>query len=290
MDGIPRSLQREMDGREGEGETVQISQASGVTQFGNSTEYVDEDENARLGHQTVESLSTEWTEEKHSLYINSMEASFVEQLHNHEYCLWDLHSWLSRKYKLLDPSSSQPNPSHHFSSGKVPQRGHQEKLNYERSLMQLEIGSASSLFLENPLTQDYKSASKAKEREVTIMSIQEHAERVGGAVHIGEWKYRMLGHGRITSSKQLPHFSAMYSQDSVGSNTEATDQNFAEEECSEGETQSSSRKKKRRRTAPADTLSKDQAVPLGKSPLTMSANSSQRKKDEHSTDRQQLLG
>lgn len=53
-----------------------------------------------------ESMCGEWTNEKHSSYLNSMEAMFVKQLYNHEYDGMDSPHWRSRRKNQLNPSSA----------------------------------------------------------------------------------------------------------------------------------------------------------------------------------------
>ncbi|KAL1170466.1 hypothetical protein V6Z11_A05G215400 [Gossypium hirsutum] len=51
----------------------------------------------------AETTSNEWTDEKHSLYLNSMEASFINQLYDSV----NLVGWNSQKEKLERPKSSR---------------------------------------------------------------------------------------------------------------------------------------------------------------------------------------
>ncbi|WP_224642587.1 hypothetical protein, partial [Vibrio vulnificus] len=75
-------------------------------------------------------MSTEWTDEKHSLYLKSMEASFVNDLYN---------SFNLLGYRLDHPSdpnfSRRKLTASRASSGqfKVLQRGCWEKINFERN-------------------------------------------------------------------------------------------------------------------------------------------------------------
>ncbi|KAL5714159.1 hypothetical protein ACHQM5_016158 [Ranunculus cassubicifolius] len=71
-----------------------------------------------------ESTSTKWTNEKHSLYLNSMEAMFVSQL-------YDSLGWSSRWKKQLNPTSSgQSNAKSHTSHQfKILERGCRRKFN-----------------------------------------------------------------------------------------------------------------------------------------------------------------
>lgn len=52
-------------------------------------------------------MATEWTDEKHSLYLKSMEASFVSQLYNSS----DFLGWRSQEDYSSNPKSSTRNPS-----------------------------------------------------------------------------------------------------------------------------------------------------------------------------------
>lgn len=67
----------------------------------------------------IESLLTEWTDKKHNLYLNSIEASFVKQLYNPDNLLRDLHVWSSRRQKVLAPNSSQSNSNENLSANQV---------------------------------------------------------------------------------------------------------------------------------------------------------------------------
>lgn len=64
-------------------------------------------------------MSTEWTNEKHILYLNSIEASFVTKMHSHEYHMMDLRSWRLRKRKMLKPYLMSSTGNVHFPSGQV---------------------------------------------------------------------------------------------------------------------------------------------------------------------------
>ncbi|XP_077213585.1 cold-regulated protein 27-like isoform X2 [Tasmannia lanceolata] len=213
-----------------------------------------------LGLQMVESMRSEWTDEKHSLYLNLIEASFVEQLHNYDYRLMDSNGWQSRKQKLLDSKSSPSNANSRSSSGqfKVLRRGFWEKHNFEKAQTQLDTGNESRVLLANPWIQHFRSASSGKGLEVTSVDLQENSE----TVHLGGRKNETTTSGVPTSSKQHPAcYSSMHRQDSVGSITEVSDQNFVDESfgCGEGKNLSSPCRKRK-------------VVPFEKSPITPNPN------------------
>jgi hypothetical protein len=63
----------------------------------------------------IESMSSEWTDEKHKLYLKSMEASFVNQLYNSI----DLLGWRSQKGRPVPNLSGEVNCSTCRPSGQV---------------------------------------------------------------------------------------------------------------------------------------------------------------------------
>lgn len=56
------------------------------------------------GSPVLDFMSAGWTDEKHTLYLNSMEASFVDQLYNNEYHSMDLLGRSPRPQKYSSPS------------------------------------------------------------------------------------------------------------------------------------------------------------------------------------------
>ncbi|KAF8406318.1 hypothetical protein HHK36_008404 [Tetracentron sinense] len=214
------------------------------------------------GFPVAESMSTDWTDEKHSSYLNSMEASFVNQL----YSSMDLLGWQSQK-KPLDPNSSrQLHANTCISSGqfKVLRHGCWQKINFERAQPRLEIADESKVILKNPWIRHFRSAGKRQ--NVTSCDLQEYGSVRGEAIQLRVKK--TLSCGLATSSKQLsachPH---LCHQDSIGNNTEVSDQNFIDEDH-EPEKLSSLCNAKRTETGVADASSKDQVVPYGKSLIT----------------------
>ncbi|MBA0691680.1 hypothetical protein Goari_009294 [Gossypium aridum] len=105
----------------------------------------------------AESTSTEWTDEKHSLYLNSMEASFINQLYDSV----NLVGWNSQKEKLERPKSSRQ--MHCTSSGqfKVLRGGCWKKINFERPGFQPNKTNGSRSFVGSPWIQQFRSGSKS---------------------------------------------------------------------------------------------------------------------------------
>lgn len=80
----------------------------------------------------ADSLETEWTDEKHSSYLDSIEASFVKKMYDREYCSLDLCGQSPKEMETLDPDSAEsrlnfPSPFNEF---KVWQKGCWQTLPY----------------------------------------------------------------------------------------------------------------------------------------------------------------
>ncbi|XWS24237.1 hypothetical protein CRYUN_Cryun28dG0083700 [Craigia yunnanensis] len=117
----------------------------------------------------TESTSTEWTDEKHSLYLNSMEASFVNQLYDSR----NFFGWNSHKEKL--PGSKSSRQAHCTTSGqfKVLRGGSWKKINFERPGFQLNKTDDSHCFVASPWIQHFRSGSKS--RVLASCSLQDSA-------------------------------------------------------------------------------------------------------------------
>ncbi|XP_011017197.1 PREDICTED: uncharacterized protein LOC105120623 [Populus euphratica] len=206
----------------------------------------------------IESMSSEWTDEKHNLYLKSMEASFVNQLNNSIGLL----GWRSRKGRSVPNLSGEVNCSTCRPSGqfKVHQRGGWQKINFRRPESQLSSAKDSRGFLTSPWIQQFTPARKPD--GATSPAHQEGAIQSRG-INLN-WKKAVLC-CPATNSK-LSHFGNSCHHDFVESNTEMSGQNFVDEDI-EGERASSSFSSKRLKSLKTDTSSSDQVVPHGKTPV-----------------------
>ncbi|KAK8683867.1 hypothetical protein V6N13_039913 [Hibiscus sabdariffa] len=134
-----------------------------------SPEFAHHGQNPSLDPLIKESTSTEWTDEKHSLYLKSMEASFVNQLYGSMSSL----GWNSKE-KL--PGSKSSRKSHCVSSGqfKVLRGGCWKKINFERPGFQLNKRDGSHSFVANPWIQHFRSGSSSC-GVLASRSLQDHA-------------------------------------------------------------------------------------------------------------------
>ncbi|KAL0909029.1 hypothetical protein M5K25_023551 [Dendrobium thyrsiflorum] len=207
--------------------------------------------NPRSG--VVDSLSSEWTDEKHKLYLSSIEATFVDQLYGREHLSSSFMGWLSRTQKKTNSSQLTPNKqlSGQF---KVLREGCWEDFNFDRAKGRAVVENESRQLLANPWVQRFKPPSVGKYPQTSV------------DIDKNEFSSRSIKSNcpmdvKTTSAKQLPVcYPLIFHEDSVSSRAEVTDQNFVDTEykLAEGPSKSSS-KKRSRRSASSKII--DQIVP-----------------------------
>ncbi|XP_022772194.1 uncharacterized protein LOC111314847 isoform X2 [Durio zibethinus] len=142
-----------------------------LTTLERSPGFAHQEQGPSLDSLLTESTSTEWTDEKHSLYLKSMEASFVNQLYDSMNCL----GWNLQKERL--PGSKSSRPADCASSGqfKVLRGGCWKKINFERPGFQLNKKDDSYCFVASPWIQHLRSGSKS--RVLASCSLQEVSDQ-----------------------------------------------------------------------------------------------------------------
>ncbi|KAK0576938.1 hypothetical protein LWI29_025558 [Acer saccharum] len=219
-----------------------------------SGQFAQDDETWSLDPPVAESVSTEWTDEKHRMYLKSMEASFVDQLYNS----LDSLGWRSPKKKSSDITSSRQihrTPSGQF---KVLRSGCWQKINFERPDSQLKKTHPSG-FLSSPWIRHNKSSCKPQ----TLAS-----PSLPGTAGLKNQAVNSSGKNAVScgSASSSEHFAACQShscnQDLVDSNTEVSDQNFTDEEIKSEKPSSKCSSKK------MNTSRHDQVIPHSNPPET----------------------
>lgn len=119
----------------------------------------------------VDSPDTEWTDEKHSSYLDSIEASFVKKMYDKEYCALDLCGQAPKELENLDPDSAEsrlnfPSPFNEF---KVWQKGCWQKPPHFVKCQQ----SAVPTVLGSPWVQHFRKLVSSNKRAVTLSSVNE---------------------------------------------------------------------------------------------------------------------
>ncbi|KAM7514220.1 hypothetical protein LguiA_003803 [Lonicera macranthoides] len=183
-------------------------------------------------------MATEWTDEKHSLYLKSMEASFVSQLYNSS----DFLGWRSQEDYSSNPKSSTRNPSCQF---KVLRDGCWEMVNLKRNQAHTNKAGGSNVLTANPWIRHFRSGAVQEKAALATTS------------------------NRLSTSR-----ANVCQQDLVGSDTdnsqlniEMSDQNFVDEDVVR-EKPSRKCSTKRMRTSASTTSGRDQVVPFRKFPVT----------------------
>lgn len=200
----------------------------------------------------VDSLSNGWTDEKHNLYLNSIEATFVKQLYGREHVSSNLSRWFSKSQKKPNPSQLNPN-NQKPGQFKVMSQGCWENLKFEGTKSREAI-EESCYILANPWLQHLKLVSIGKRAQTSAN--MDNNDFLNPLINLSSQM-----EVKKTSSKQLPVcHPVMYYQDLVSSRAEASDQNFVDAGHEQAEEPVNARLKKRSRRTPEPQFI-DQIVP-----------------------------
>ncbi|XP_073011129.1 cold-regulated protein 27-like isoform X2 [Typha latifolia] len=194
----------------------------------------------------IEPMSTEWTDEKHNLYLNSIEASFISQLYHSNYCSNDLLHLLPimEKDKPLTSRTNKP------SSGqfKVLRDGFWTNPSFEGVRDGVDVENGTRSLATNPWIQHFRSP-------LICMDQMVKSSEEAGATHTTSkvMNYGSERHTEELVTANLPRAtcSQMYFRDSIGSNREVSDQNFVDKSSGVKLSGSSKRKRPRTRDSPA---------------------------------------
>ncbi|KAM7479186.1 hypothetical protein LguiA_027399 [Lonicera macranthoides] len=192
---------------------------------------------------------TAWTNEKHNLYLNRLESSFVDQLNRS----MGLLTWRSEQ-KMQGQNSSQKLPVNTditLDQFTVLQDGCWQKINFERNQTLLKTESKSHDFSKSPWTCYFRCAGRSA-------NLQEYSALPKGEMH---------SRGKRTFPQGLAaSLDHQFHQGSDGNVAEVSDQNFVDGDWKEKSSDLS--KAKRVKKAAADSSSQDQIVPSGKFHVT----------------------
>ncbi|KAG2663668.1 hypothetical protein I3843_16G045000 [Carya illinoinensis] len=207
------------------------------------------------------SLCTEWTDEKHSLYLKSMEASFVNQLYDST----DLLGFC----RFSDPAySRKKHLNTRITSGqfKVLRGGCWQKINFARAYdLQLKKAKGSRVLLTNPWIRHFRTGCTPQ--VVAPADVQNNTASTSEA--LGLVGNHAMFCGSATCNSEHIHGCQFHlcHRDLVGSGTEVSDQNFVDEEV-EGEKENGICNGKRMKSCSTDAPGNDQVVPHNNSSTT----------------------
>ncbi|KAG6475157.1 hypothetical protein ZIOFF_064375 [Zingiber officinale] len=145
----------------------------------------------------VDSLSKGWTDEKHTLFLNSIESSFVNELHNGEYNSKAFLGWISRTnvHKgSCRPYETDLKPDQF----KVLRKGCWENLVYDRDKKNAQIEVDSFPLSANPWIKHFRSPWITSEKNLKSSDRIDDSEFTRPSLHVAS-----EGHyGEGTSIKQ----------------------------------------------------------------------------------------
>ncbi|GAB4852151.1 hypothetical protein Ancab_016341 [Ancistrocladus abbreviatus] len=194
-------------------------------------------------------LSAEWTDEKHSLYLKSMEASFVDQLYNS----MDLLCRHRKKEHHSTMRSSKHINSHMSDQFKVHKHGRWQQLNFGRAEPLPEETDGHHLILANPWIKHFRAGGKP---DIPLTVSQENIASGSQPVYRGG----KMEFAHMSANISMQFAVSSHHQDCLNSNEEVSDQNFADEEGTDEVYRT-----KRLRTSESAAPSNDQVVPFSKS-------------------------
>ncbi|XP_010552512.1 PREDICTED: uncharacterized protein LOC104822850 [Tarenaya hassleriana] len=201
-----------------------------------------------------EKESTEWTDEKHSLYLKSMEASFIDQLYN---SLGNLGSHCNMRSSTDVESSRQPcwkrNPSQE--QFKVHRAGFWKRMDVKQSKYCFNRSGTCHEVLASPWVKHFRPLPAGQSPDSSTFEGRSDPVVV-------------CPNGRSASSKQVgAAVFCLSNRDQINNREEVSDQNFADEETKQEKAGSSSSSKKMK-MGMSESSSNDQVVPYGKAPST----------------------
>ncbi|CAK9140985.1 unnamed protein product [Ilex paraguariensis] len=166
---------------------------------------------------------TAWTNEKHNLYLDQLEASFVGQLNRSM-------GLLASEQNKWDPNSSRRLPVNSNNSSEqftVLQDGCWKKINFEKNQPLLNIAADSNVF-RSPRRYHFRYAGNRC--TVTSADHQQHSTLHGGRVDL---KGKRTFSHRLASNMERSPVNYLCHHYSVGSITEVSGQNFVDEDREE---------------------------------------------------------
>ncbi|KAI3673032.1 hypothetical protein L6452_39141 [Arctium lappa] len=177
---------------------------------GDLNDFVEQEESSIM--ESPKGESSEWTNEKHSLYLKSMEASFVDQLYNS----FNMRSSQTQNQCSSDSLSSRRiHANNRYPSGqfKVQQHGLWSRIDFKRENVVLKEAETPHVSLGNQWIQHFTNGSRHEAAQT--LPPQEKPSSTA------------------KSQKFAVSDSKLCFQQTSGSDTEVTDQNFVEDSAVE---------------------------------------------------------
>lgn len=196
------------------------SQNSAVTRS-DPAYFMEEDEISSMDLYGKEPMSSEWTDEKHSMYLKSMEASFVDQLYN-SMCL---SGWRTQKKHHPHMRSSKDAQSHTPDQYKVYRDGCWQRLKFDKGEPPPGEAEEPDSLQQNPWIQHFRAGVR---QDQTVQGNSSF-----GGQNVGYGGRMLLTCGLAETAEHSPVYQGHQNSSLT---EEFSDQNFNEESTEEGET------------------------------------------------------
>ncbi|CAK9317153.1 unnamed protein product [Citrullus colocynthis] len=242
MELLPRNLENL--------KAVETRSDSLVSEFAKdeSTEFALPVESSSQGTHMTDSLPSDWTDEKHHLFLESMEASFVSQMFDTAHSVGSCPSKEnSSRTKLLGQSQSASHVHSHFGQFKVLRRGSWKNINFEPTDSRSNLLNDDQALSHNPWIHHFRAARKNKNLACKSQTIGSRGRNLSPFT-------------AANNSGPMHACESNLSQQYISSNKEASDQNFVDEDR-EAEKGSSDCNGKRVKIPETNSLINDQVVP-----------------------------
>ncbi|XP_022141546.1 uncharacterized protein LOC111011825 isoform X2 [Momordica charantia] len=168
--------------------------------------------------QMTESVPSDWTDEKHHRFLESMEASFVSQMFDSAHSVGSVGKENSSRTKLHGQTQSASNIHSHFGQFKVLRRGSWKNINFEPTESRPSVLNDLQALSRNPWIHHFRAARKQK--NVACKS---------QAISSGE-RNSSFPFGSTNNSGPMRACDSHLSQQYISSNREVSDQNFVDED------------------------------------------------------------
>ncbi|XP_022976397.1 uncharacterized protein LOC111476815 isoform X1 [Cucurbita maxima] len=183
-----------------------------------STEFALPVESSSLGTHMTDSVPSDWTDEKHHLFLESMETSFVSQMFDSVHSVGSCpRKENSSHTKLHGQSQSASHVHAHFGQFKVLRRGSWKNINFETTESRSNLLNDFQALSRNPWIHHFRADRKNKN-----VACKSQAIGSGGR--------NLFPLGAANNSEPLRACGSDLSLQYISSNEEVSDQNFVDED------------------------------------------------------------
>ncbi|CAL9046541.1 unnamed protein product, partial [Musa banksii] len=215
--------------------------------------------------QVADSVSKGWTDEKHTLFLNSIEASFVNELYNEHYHSKAFQGWLSRTKEHKGSTGPSENDMK-YGQFKVLRKGCWKNLRFEMDNNHAAIENGSFPLHTNPWVQHFRSPYNMKKKHLKSSDRDDdtefnricHQDSIDSSTGISSAMQPLFTCLRSVTKPVQIYLDLHFAKNVSLRFAEVSDQNFIADELIVGQQSSRICRKRRRGTAPVDEPIEDQ--------------------------------